>query len=146
MLSLGPCSCDGQCWQAIARTLVLFISNVLPHSAGMASMKAAGELDEDSEEDLDFDMKSADDDEGEPSDESDAESGDAEIIDEQPKVSMPISTVESVIALGHIPSVHCQCNHSVCFHQHSQHRNAMVSLKLACQLGLALHKSHVSTI
>lgn len=52
---------------------------------GMASMKAAGELDEDSEEDADFDMKSADDDEGEPSDESDAESGDAEIIDEQPK-------------------------------------------------------------
>lgn len=52
---------------------------------GMASMKAAGELDEDSEEDLDFDMKSADDDEGEPSDESDAESGDAEMIDEQPK-------------------------------------------------------------
>lgn len=53
-------------------------------------MKAAGELDEDSEEDADFDMKSADDDEGEPSDESDAESGDAEMIDEQPKVNMLI--------------------------------------------------------
>ena len=49
-------------------------------------MQAAGELDEDSEEDADFDMKSADEDEGEPSDESDAESVDAEMIDEQPKV------------------------------------------------------------
>ncbi len=72
---------------------------MLPHSAGMASMKAAGELDEDSEEDADFDMKSADDDEGEPSDESDAESGDAEMIDEQPKVSMSNFTVEPDIAL-----------------------------------------------
>jgi hypothetical protein len=85
----------------------------------MASMKAAGELDEDSEEDADFDMKSADDDEGEPSDESDAESGDAEMIDEQPKVSMPIVLVQSDIALGDMPPVHCQCDHSACFHQHS---------------------------
>lgn len=82
-------------------------------------MKAAGELDEDSEEDLDFDMKSADDDEGEPSDESDAESGDAEMIDEQPKVSMPIFSVEPVIALEHIPPVYCQCHQNACFHQHS---------------------------
>ncbi len=106
-------------------------------------MKAAGELDEDSEEDADFDMKRADDDEGEPSDESDAESGDAEMIDEQPKVSMPIFIVEPDIPLGHIPLVHCQC---VCFHQHSRHRNALVSLRLACQLGLAWHKSPVSAI
>lgn len=51
----------------------------------MASIRANAE-DEDSEEDADFDMKSEEDDGGEPSDESEAESGDAEVIDEQPKV------------------------------------------------------------
>lgn len=55
--------------------------------AGMASIRANAE-DEDSEEDADFDMKSEEDDGGEPSDESEAESGDAEVIDEQPKVSL----------------------------------------------------------
>lgn len=52
----------------------------------MASIRANAE-DEDSEEDADFDMKSEEDDGGEPSDESEAESGDAEVIAEQPKVS-----------------------------------------------------------
>lgn len=52
----------------------------------MASIRANAE-DEDSEEDADFDMKSEEDDGGEPSDESEAESGDAEVIEEQPKVS-----------------------------------------------------------
>lgn len=56
--------------------------------AGMASMKAAGELDDDESEDEDFDIKGKEDDEGEPTDESEAESGDAEMIDEdRPKVS-----------------------------------------------------------
>lgn len=54
--------------------------------AGMASIRANAE-DEDSEEDADFDMKSEEDDGGEPSDESEAESGDAEVIAEQPKVN-----------------------------------------------------------
>lgn len=52
----------------------------------MASIRANAD-DEDSEEDADFDMKSEEDDEGEPSDASEAESGDAEMIAEQPKVS-----------------------------------------------------------
>lgn len=52
----------------------------------MASIRANAE-DEDSEEDADFDMKSEEDDGGEPSDDSEAESGDAEMIEEQPKVS-----------------------------------------------------------
>lgn len=53
----------------------------------MASIRANAE-DEDSEEDADFDMKSEEDDGGEPSDESEAESGDAEVREEQPKVSI----------------------------------------------------------
>ena len=53
----------------------------------MASMKAAGELDDDESEDEDFDIKGKEDDEGEPTDESEAESGDAEMVDEdRPKV------------------------------------------------------------
>lgn len=70
-------------------------------------MQAAGELDEDSEEDADFDMKSADDDEGEPSDESDAESGDAEMIDEQPKVCASAVSALATCAV-------CDANHSCC--------------------------------
>ena len=57
--------------------------------AGMASMKAAGELDDDESEDEDFDIKGKEDDEGEPTDESEAESGDAEMVDEdRPKVTL----------------------------------------------------------
>ena len=58
----------------------------MPGCAGMASIRANAE-DEDSEEDADFDMKSEEDDGGEPSDDSEVESGDAEMIEEQPKVS-----------------------------------------------------------
>ena len=51
-------------------------------------MKAAGELDDDESEDEDFDIKGKEDDEGEPTDESEAESGDAEMVDEdRPKVT-----------------------------------------------------------
>lgn len=62
---------------------------------GMASMKAAGELDDESE-DEDFDIKGKEDDEGEPTDESEAESGDAEMVDEdRPKVCPQHCTPDS---------------------------------------------------
>ena len=73
------------------------LSHAVLRCAGMASIRANAE-DEDSEEDADFDMKSEEDDGGEPSDESEAESGDAEVIEEQPKVhpiwhvSLPVET------------------------------------------------------
>lgn len=71
---------------------------------------AAGELDEDESEDEDFDAggKEAED-EGEPTDESEAESGDAEMIEEdRPKVHAWHAADAPLLHCAHMC---CCCNH-----------------------------------